>query len=308
MPPLCKFGRADGDAETKLLRASMLHAFMASAHAVSTPARSARSALRPGWLASARSRHACFLDNPEAAGLLAAAASGEYELGSGSTRCAEGGEFVVSWSTGGFIRFEDSSYQGMLDDGGRTPAFEAAIKARVERQPGLLVLDIGTGPFAVLAIAAARAGAGKVYAVEHDGPVAAKARAAVAAAGLSDIIEVVEGMSTAITLPEKVDLVLAEVIGTYATEEGCYHTIRDAHARHVKEPTRRDSWIPHTCETWAAPACFALHYALGLPAYDWGYDAGSMEHAYPVRLSPSNPALRMLAPPARLEEVCFTEP
>ena len=99
-----------------------------------------------------------------------------------------------------------------------------------------------------------------------------------------------------------------EVIGTYATEEGCYHTIRDAHARHVKEPTRRDSWIPHTCETWAAPACFALHYALGLPAYDWGYDAGSMEHAYPVRLSPSNPALRMLAPPARLEEVCFTEP
>ena len=104
------------------------------------------------------------------------------------------------------------------------------------------------------------------------------------------------------------DLVLAEVIGTYATEEGCYHTIRDAHARHVKEPTRRDSWIPHTCETWAAPACFALHYALGLPAYDWGYDAGSKEHAYPVRLSPSNPALRMLAPPARLEEVCFTEP
>ena len=287
---------------------AMLHALLASAHAVSTPARSARTALKPGWLASARSRHACFLDNPEAAGLLAAAASGEYELGSGSTPCAEGGEFVVSWSTGGFIRFADSSYKGMLDDGGRTPAFEAAIRARVERQPGLLVLDIGTGPFAVLAIAAARAGAGKVYAVEHDLPVAAKARAAIEAAGLSEIVEVVEGMSTAITLPEKVDLVLAEVIGTYATEEGCYHTIRDAHARHVKAPTRRDSWIPHTCQTWAAPGCFALHYALGLPAYNWGYDAGSKEHAYPVRLSPSNPALRMLAPPALLEEVCFADP
>ena len=101
---------------------------------------------------------------------------------------------------------------------------------------------------------------------------------------------------------------LAEVIGTYATEEGCYHTIRDAHARHVKAPTRRDSWIPHTCQTWAAPGCFALHYALGLPAYNWGYDADSREHAYPARLSPSNPALRMLAPPALLEEVCFADP
>ena len=47
----------------------------------------------------------------------------------------------------------------------------------------------------------------------------------------------------------QVDLVLAEVVGTYATEEGCYHTIRDAHARHVKAPTRRDSWIPHTRQT-----------------------------------------------------------
>ena len=121
----------------------MLHALLASSHGLSTPA----AAPRPGWLASARSRHACFLDNPEAAGLLAAAASGEYELGSGSTPCPEGGEFRVAWSTGSFIRFADDSYKGMLDDGGRTPAFEAAVacQERGRASDGPRLAETGRG-------------------------------------------------------------------------------------------------------------------------------------------------------------------
>ena len=51
---------------------------------------------------------------------------------------------------------------------------------------------------------AARTVAGRVFAVEHETRVAAKAREAIAAAGLSDVIEVIEGMSTSIDLPEKV--------------------------------------------------------------------------------------------------------
>ena len=46
-----------------------------------------------------------------------------------------------------------------------------------------------------------------MFAVEHETRVAAKAREAIAAAGLSDVIEVIEGMSTSIDLPEKVQTV-----------------------------------------------------------------------------------------------------
>ena len=47
----------------------------------------------------------------------------------------------------------------MRDDEGRTPLFEKAIRARLAGQEGqLTVLEIGTGPFALLALIAARAG------------------------------------------------------------------------------------------------------------------------------------------------------
>ncbi len=80
---------------------------------------------------------------------------------------------------------------------------------------------MGTGPFAVLALLAARAGAAKVYAVESNPAAAERARAAVRAATdvAPGVIEVLEGLSTAITLPQKVDLVLAEIVGSVASEE-----------------------------------------------------------------------------------------
>ena len=79
-----------------------------------------------------------------------------------------------------------------------------------------------------------------------------RAREAVRAAGWSEVIEVIEGFSTEVTLPEKVDLVVSEIVGSVASEEGLYATTADAHARHVLRPTRADSWIPHTVETWSA--------------------------------------------------------
>ena len=37
-------------------------------------------------------------------------------------------------------------------------------------------------------------------------------------------------------------------------------------------------------------------------------DGQNAQLAYPARVAPTNPALRMLAPPAMLEEVCFADP
>ena len=52
----------------------------------------------------------------------------------------------------------------MRDDEGRTPLFEKAIRARLAGQEGqLTVLEIGTGPFALLALIAARAGCNPMW-------------------------------------------------------------------------------------------------------------------------------------------------
>ena len=69
----------------------------------------------------------------------------------------------------------------------------------------------------------------------------AQARATVAAAVARgeiepDTIEVIEGFSTAITLPEPADLLVAEISGSVATEEGMCHSIRDARLRHMARP------------------------------------------------------------------------
>ena len=57
----------------------------------------------------------------------------------------------------------------------------------------MVVLDVGTGPFALLAIAAAKAGAKKVYAVEATPEVAELARNEIRKQGIPDgVIEVLE--------------------------------------------------------------------------------------------------------------------
>jgi len=161
-------------------------------------------------------------------------------------------------------------------------------------------VDLGTGPFAVLALIAARAGARKVYAIEASSEAAKRAREAVRKA--ADIkpgtVEIVEGFSTAVTLPEKADLCVAEIVGSIASEEGLHATIRDAQARLVKRPFEASSYIPTRVQTAAAPASYALHYALGPPQFDWTKLKGE-----PVRLNCRDETLQLLADPQLLEDV-----
>ena len=186
------------------------------------------------------------------------------------------GSFTLSWSTRPFFdkeasNFENGNYEQMRDDQRRTPLYYAAIRSRLQQADGelLTVLDLGTGPFALLALEAARCGAKKVYAIEADPLSAAKAREAVASAGFSDVVEVVEGISTHVTLPEKVDVLISETVGSVVSEEGLYSTMADAHARHVARPREQRSWIPHRCQTLAAPCAYALHYGMGHPSFQF---------------------------------------
>ena len=217
-------------------------------------------------------------------------------------------QFATSWkatdgfSDASFISFDEGAYAAMRDDEGRTPLFEKAIKSRLYGQEGkLTVLEIGTGPFALLALIAARAGARKVYAIEAQPEAARRARQVVREAGFENIIEVLDGFSTAVSLPEKADLVVAEIVGSIASEEGIYATIRDAQSRLVKRPDLASSWIPSRVQTLAAPATYALHYALGPPSFDWG------KLKEPVRLNCRDETLQTLAEPLVLEDISFAD-
>ena len=145
-------------------------------------------------------------------------------------------------------RYNDENYESLRDDETRTGAYLCAIAAAA---PGRVCLDIGTGALALLAIAAARAGAKRVFAVEANSKAAEEARRAILVEGLQSIITVVEGFSTDIVLPseEPVDLLIHEIIGEVAGAEGVYAAIADARLRHcgglpvASVPARAVSWV-----------------------------------------------------------------
>ena len=69
-----------------------------------------------------------------------------------------------------------------------------------------------------------------------------------------------QGYSTEVELPEKVDLLVGEIIGSVATEESVYSTIRDAQARFMKDPYNAASYIPQRVQTLIAPVSWPFHY------------------------------------------------
>lgn len=123
----------------------------------------------------------------------------------------------------------------MVNDAPRNDAFEAALKAAV--RPGSTVLDIGTGT-GLLAMMAARAGAGRVVACEAVEAIAGKAREIVARNGLADRVAVVHKLSTALEpgadLPEPADLLVTEILASDLLSENVLGTVLDARARLLK--------------------------------------------------------------------------
>lgn len=103
-----------------------------------------------------------------------------------------------------------------LFDQKRTQAFKRAIKASVS--PGDVVVELGAGT-GVLSLFAADAGAAKVYAVELDEANLETLRATVEANGYGDSVIVMQADATTVELPEKVDVVICEMIATALLEE-----------------------------------------------------------------------------------------
>merc|ERR1712192_143507 len=109
------------------------------------------------------------------------------------------------------------------------------------------------------------------------------------------------GYSTSISLPEKADLVVAEICGSVASEEGLYATMQDARNRFLKRPDDPLSFIPTRVQTYAAPASYALHYVLGPPQYDWE------KLGEPVRFNCQVQTVQLLSDPQLIEDIGFDQ-
>ena len=134
----------------------------------------------------------------------------------------------------------------MLNDRARTESYLRAIREVV--RPGDVVVDIGTGT-GVLAVAAAQAGARRVYAVEASS-IGRAASAVFAANGVADRVELVEGYSTRVSLPEPADVLVSEIIGHDPLGERVLEVTRDAAIRFLKPDAR---FVPSVLTVYAYP-------------------------------------------------------
>jgi protein arginine N-methyltransferase 1 len=120
-----------------------------------------------------------------------------------------------------------AAHISLLNDRARTRTMIEAIERVV--QPGDTVLEIGTG-CGVLAVAAARAGAAHVYAVEATNAVAA-ARALCDTNAVGERVTVIHGWSTQVTLPVKANVLVAEIAGNDPFTLHLLEIVLDARSR-----------------------------------------------------------------------------
>lgn len=133
------------------------------------------------------------------------------------------------------VGFDSAAIQApMLNDRRRTSSFLGAIEEVV--RAGDVVADLGTGT-GVLAMAAARAGAARVYAIEATS-IGRVASTLFEANGLAERITLVPGWSTQVTLPERVDVLVSEIIGNDPLGERALEITADAVGRLVKRDAR----------------------------------------------------------------------
>jgi precorrin-6B methylase 2 len=140
-----------------------------------------------------------------------------------------------------------SLHLALLDDARRTRAFDRALAETVRR--GDVVADLGAGT-GILSLLALKRGAARVYAVEEH-PVAELARLVARENRVEDRLIVVRGRSQEVRLPERVDVVVSEMLGNAVFDEEVLDLMADARWRFLRRGGRM---VPERVGVAAAPA------------------------------------------------------
>jgi len=156
------------------------------------------------------------------------------------------------------MSWDENFHTLMLDDQIRMIAFHTAIAETV--RPGMVVLDLGTGT-GILALWALQAGAARVYGLDLNAPMLDRAKARISAAGYGNRFAALNALSYDATLPERVDLIVSEIMGNMGDNEDFVGILDDARQRFLKPggimlPRRVESYIvPTSAATAHARLC-----------------------------------------------------
>jgi type I protein arginine methyltransferase len=125
-------------------------------------------------------------------------------------------------------------FASMFSDKVRMDAYSAAIARSV--RPGDTVVDLGCGP-GIFSLLACKAGARKVYAIDIDG-VVEFGRHLATVNGFADCIDFLRGDSRQTHLPERVNVVVADIRGVLPLYSHAVGTLEDARDRFLVEGGR----------------------------------------------------------------------
>ena len=165
------------------------------------------------------------------------------------------------------------NYGQMVNDATRTTPFITALEQAII--PGeSVVLDIGTS-FGFFSFVACQLGAAKVYAVESNKSIEV-AKLCSRHSPYADRINWITGLSTEIELPEKVDIIVADLHGTLPFYDSNIASIMDARKRFLKPGGRI---MPMRDRIYAVPAqAFEEYEAVDSPwnsnPYGFDFSAG----------------------------------
>ena len=134
----------------------------------------------------------------------------------------------------------------MIRDDIRNRAYRDALHATIK--PGDVVLDFGAGT-GILSMFAAQAGAKRVFAVERT-TIASLARRITAQNGFADRIQIIQQDIEKVQLPEKVDVIVSEWLGTYGVDENLLAPLLLTRDRWLKPGGKM---LPETVNAWLAP-------------------------------------------------------
>lgn len=155
-----------------------------------------------------------------------------------------------------------------VTDSIRLRAYQQALQTLVT--PGSVVLDLGAGTD-VLGQLALQAGAARVYAVDATETL----ELARTAFGTDKRVHFLREHSTDVSLPEKVDLVVADQMGPIGLGAGLLESFEDAVQRHLKPG---GVLVPSVLQLWCAPVRMpALRAAIdGWKTFREGIDLSSI--------------------------------
>lgn len=156
--------------------------------------------------------------------------------------------------------------QNMLQDYIRTGTYHSAILENKSDFAGKAVMDVGCGS-GILSLFAAQAGARVVYAVEASKMAQFAEQLAKSNPDIGNRIKVLHGKVEEVVLPEKVDVLVSEPMGTLLVNERMLETYIYARDRHLKPG---GSMFPRQGRIYvAAFSDFILHAEIASKAAFW---------------------------------------